>query len=51
MRRSLRALVAVPAVAAVAFGSLLAAPVANAADNTITVWVVHQLGDLSQERT
>jgi len=39
MRRSLRALVAVPAVAAVAFGSLLAAPVANAADNTITVWV------------
>ncbi len=39
MRRSLRAIVAVPAVAAVAFGSLLAAPVANAADNTITVWV------------
>jgi maltose-binding protein MalE len=39
MRRSLRAIVAAPAVAAVAFGSLLAAPVAHAADNTITVWV------------
>lgn len=39
MRRSLRALVAAPVVATVAFGSLLAAPVANAADNTITVWV------------
>ena len=39
MRRSLRAIVAAPVVATVAFGSLLAAPVANAADNTITVWV------------
>ena len=39
MRRSLRALVAAPVVATVAFGSLLAAPVAHAADNTITVWV------------
>lgn len=39
MRKSLRAMIAAPAVAAVAFGSLLAAPVAQAADNTITVWV------------
>ena len=39
MRRSLRAIIAAPVVATVAFGSLLAAPVANAADNTITVWV------------
>jgi arabinogalactan oligomer / maltooligosaccharide transport system substrate-binding protein len=39
MRRSLRVLVAAPVVATVAFGSLLAAPVAMAADNTITVWV------------
>jgi arabinogalactan oligomer/maltooligosaccharide transport system substrate-binding protein len=39
MRRSLRAIVAAPVVATVAFGSLLAAPVANAASNTITVWV------------
>jgi arabinogalactan oligomer/maltooligosaccharide transport system substrate-binding protein len=39
MRRSLRALVAAPVVATVAFGSLLAAPVAMAAPNTITVWV------------
>lgn len=39
MRRTVRAIVAAPVVAAVAFGSLLAAPVASAADNTITVWV------------
>jgi arabinogalactan oligomer / maltooligosaccharide transport system substrate-binding protein len=39
MRRSLRAFVAAPVVMTVAFGSLLAAPVAMAADNTITVWV------------
>ena len=39
MRRSLRALVAAPVVATVAFGSLLAAPAAQAAGNTITIWV------------
>ena len=39
MRRSLRAMVAAPVVVTVAFGSLLAAPVANAANNEITVWV------------
>ncbi len=39
MRRSLRAIVAAPVVATVAFGSLLAAPVAHAASNEITVWV------------
>lgn len=39
MRRSLRAIVAVPSVAAVAFGSLLAVPAAHAASTTITVWV------------
>ncbi len=39
MRKSLRLMVAAPVVATVAFGSLLAAPVAQAADNTITMWV------------
>jgi len=38
MRRSLRAIVAASAVASVAFGSLLAAPVAQAADNKIVIW-------------
>jgi maltose-binding protein MalE len=38
MRRSLRAIVATSAVAAVAFGSLLAVPAAQAADNKIVIW-------------
>ncbi len=39
MRRSLRTFVAASAVSTVAIGSLVAAPIAMAADNTITVWV------------
>lgn len=38
MRRSLRALVATSTVAAVAFGSLLTASAAQAADGTIVIW-------------
>jgi arabinogalactan oligomer/maltooligosaccharide transport system substrate-binding protein len=38
MRRSLRAIVAASAVAAVAFGTLVAAPAALAKDNTIVIW-------------